>query len=481
MKTEHSRPLRFGAAVAGASEQTLLERLEASRLHVSFDPAQCDLVATAALTVETMRRLPIQISVSSADSTTARAIATAAAAVNPERGVKIGRPRACDFHVHFGFDRGGADLFARPERHGVRMSTQALEQRTNEQASGLGIMACTSAVGAELFKVLAAVLSSRGARHAELSWCPVTLGTDPLTAPVLSGMIELHLALVGLGAIGTATARILSMLPLAGDALLVDSQRFRKENVGTYSAGTAADAVAEPWKVDVVRALLRNFRSRRFPRPVEALVDAIDSGKERWPAVVLAGLDSPEARRGTQLLWPDRLIDGATGDTMCGLHDVRADVESPCLMCIFPARQTGPGAAERLAAVTGLPVELLRHGDQLLLEEHLRGLPRERRAQLEPMIGKPVCGLARAIGLSDLADDGYMPSVPFVSQQAACLVVGRMLAARLGVTRQPNFVQHDALVGPQFATLLDRRPASDCYCQERGRLISVVRQQRRSA
>ena len=43
------------------------------------------------------------------------------------------------------------------------------------------------------------------------------------------------------------------------------------------------------------------------------------------------------------------------------------------------------------------------------------------------------CGLAEAFGLSTADSSGYRPSIPFASQQAACLSVGRLIAYVLGM------------------------------------------------
>lgn len=481
MSLEHSRALKFGAGVAAQSEETLLERLERSRVLITFEPGAADLAAAAGLITETSRRLPVEVAVHSADTAAAESIAVAASAIDATRGVVVERSRDADFHVHVGSGGAGADLVARPERHGARLSRSSVAVRTTERASGLGVMTCAALASAEAFKHLAAVLPERGRMHDNLAWCPVTLGAEPLSAPPLEHRLDLDFALVGLGAIGTAIVRILAGLPVTGRVLLVDPERFAPENVGTYSIGTAADAALDPtpWKVDLAAQVLPALDCIPIHRPVEELIEDVDAGRARWPELVLAGLDTPQARREMQRLWPDRLIDGATGDTMCGLHDVRSGDDTACLMCLFPSRTEGPSATERLAAATGLPTELLRYGDQPLREEHLRELPPQRRALLQAHVGKPVCGLAQAIGMTSLASDGFMPSVPFVSQQAACLVVGRLLATELRVPCESNFVQHDALVGPNAATCLWRGPTEGCYCGERATLIAKVRETRR--
>ena len=110
-------------------------------------------------------------------------------------------------------------------------------------------------------------------------------------------------------------------------------------------------------------------------------------------------------------------------------------------------------------------------------DEHLAQLAPEQRERLRPHVGKPVCGLARALGLTALEAGDYRPSVPFISLQAACLAVGRLLARDR--VEQPNLVQYDGLFGPQAATLERMAPTPRCYCQSYAATIARVRAHRR--
>jgi hypothetical protein len=161
---------------------------------------------------------------------------------------------------------------------------------------------------------------------------------------------------------------------------------------------------------------------------------------------------------------------------MLGMCDHHHGID-PCLMCIFPVDRSRPSGADLVAERLGLPRDL--HPDAPLIEDHLKGLPDEQRDRLLPHLGKPICGLARATGLSILAADAFMPAVPFVSLQAACLSVARLMAAAQGGDPTVNFVQYDALFGPQAATLQRTKKRSGCTCEERAEVISLVRDRRR--
>jgi hypothetical protein len=187
-------------------------------------------------------------------------------------------------------------------------------------------------------------------------------------------------------------------------------------------------------------------------------------------------MDNVEARYDVQRLWPRVLIDGGTGDTMLGFYDAtwRSGRSGPCLMCFLP-RNGSSSALDHLAEITGLSVERLARGDDRLTEDDLIGLSDKERDKLLPYLGTNVCGLAQALGLTELESDGYQPAVPFVSLQAACLSVGRLISILLGLHDQRNLIQYDTLIGPIMATTEQLNPSPNCYCQERSGIVQAVR------
>lgn len=484
MRPEHTRPLLLASAVTGAAETSLFEHLQAQEVTVALESSRPDLLLAAELLLSTVGRLPVRLALDPEGLERAH-VARLQAAISD---LGLGQTLRCSalgdaqIRVRLGADPTGVDFAAVPVRHGAHLA-RCERLSPGPTGNALGAMTCAALASAEIFKAAAQVLESRAKTHLELGWCPVTLSDRPQDAPDLPGLHGLDVALVGLGAVGSAAARILSLLPASGRALLVDPERFAPENLGTYSLGTLADARADTdldagrWKVELAADALRRFSCEPLALPIEAAIERIDAGELRWPRTVLSGLDSVGARREVQRLWPDNLLDGATSDTMCGLHDVRHG-DGACLMCLFPLRTEGPGAAERLAQATGLPADLLRYGDQPLTEEHLRLANPPMRAALADQLGKPICGLAQAVGMTALDGDGYRPSVAFVSQQAACLMVGRLIATRLGLVDCATFVQYDALFGPRDSTTDYRHADPNCFCQQRAGLVERVRAER---
>ena len=159
---------------------------------------------------------------------------------------------------------------------------------------------------------------------------------------------------------------------------------------------------------------------------------------------------------------------------MVGLHDHRFG-NDPCMRCLFPERHELPSGVEQFAAELGIAPELLADGERLLEASDLRGLREDQQDRVRPQLGRPVCGLVRALGLTTADAEGFMPSAPFISLQAACLSVGRLMADVLGVARNGNFVQYDALIGPQHASVLRMERSPACYCSARAQTIAAVR------
>jgi hypothetical protein len=480
---DFSRVLRLGHRTTGETESELAQRLAAHRVSVAVDAAVPGALTTATILVSGLARLPGEVSLdpSSLSPREVDALAAAMSAVHPQRRLDVRAARPDEFRVDVGpGHRGG--VHGLPVAHGYQIGWSSRRVAVPPEAppvSGLGAAATAAALACETFKAAAGVTGIRGGRPTSRSFCPVSLTSRPQDGPILPASWRLDGAVAGIGAIGTGIALILSLLPVEGALLLVDRQLIAIENLGTYSLGGMADVEACRHKTAVAAAILDRFTTRRFEGDVADLPSRIDSGSERWPPVILAGLDSPDARRDLQQVWPDLLIDGATGDTMAGLHEVVAGGE-PCMECLFPPA-TRSTAAEVLAAATGLAPEVAAQGSHLLAPEHLRDLPPEQQARLRPHLGREICGLARPFGLTDLVDDGFQPAVPFVSLTVATLVVGRLVARATGRKPRTNLVQFDVLAGPHLISRQHRRGVSGCRCNVRRGTITAVRTRRAGA
>ncbi len=485
MEPEHSRALLLASGVTSTPASRLEQRLNDSVVAVSVDPGMPGAELTARVLVTTLRRGPGHL-VLLDDRLTHHMVAdlvAAATAIDPTRPLRITRtvPDSVTTRVHVGASVPGQVIRVVPDGHGAHLaSTRTAVIRPARPGTPLGAVYAAALAAGEVFKHTARVLTRRRVIHRHLRFCPVTCTTDLAACPIPTGPLRMDLALLGVGAIGTGIVLLLRELDAEGTLLAADRQRYAPENKGTYSLGGVAEVETAPWKVDLARQNLPRFDVTPFHDPVESLIKAVDDGKAPWPRLVLTAFDSADARRDAQRLWPDRLIDAATGDTMLGLHDHQYG-NDPCMWCVFPVRRNQPSGAERIAEQLGLPVELLAEADTILTDEHLAGLTDEQRRRLVPHLGTPMCGLARATGLTSLDANGYMPSIPFVSLQAACLSVGRLLATHLGVDTPSNFIQYDSLIGPQAASIDAMRIRLDCICRTRAHTIDKVRAARARA
>lgn len=485
MELEHSRALLLASGVTTTPASRLEQRLNDSVVAISVDPDMPTAGLTARVLVTTLRRGPghLVLVEDGLPRSMVDDLIAAAAAVDPTRPLRVTRavPDTVTSWVHVGPAVLGQVIRVVPDGHGAHLtSTRTAVIRPARPGTPLGAVYAAALAAGEVFKHTARVLAQRRVIHRHLRFCPVTLTTDLTACPLLPGPLRLDLALLGVGAIGTGIVLLLRELDAEGTLLAVDRQRYAPENKGTYSLGGTVEVETAPWKVDIARQNLPRIDVTPFYEPVENLIKAVDDRQIPWPRLVLTAFDTEDARRDAQRLWPDRLIDAATGDTMLGLHDHRHGLD-PCMWCLFPVRRDQPSGTQRVAKRLGLPVELLAQADTVLAEEHLAGLSNEHQRQLSPHLGTPMCGLAQAAGLTDLDDNGYMPSIPFVSLQAACLSVGRLLGTHLSIDPADNFIQYDSLIGPQAASIETMRVRADCICRTRTRTIGKVRATRLAA
>jgi hypothetical protein len=484
VSVEHSRALKLAEGVSGKAASALERHLDSSTVVVSVESGMPQSHLTTRTLLTTLRRGlgEIVLITTGLDDSFITELQEASAAIDPKRGIRVlsesDRIPSGSVRIHVGPTLQAPAIRIVPEGYGAHVAgSSGAVIRIRRPGNEIGAVYAASLGAAEVFKHTAQVSPNRRVLHRHLRFCPMALSGDLLAAPDLPTRRAFDLTLVGIGAIGTGIVFLLDALGAEGRIVLVDRQRFALENLGTYSIGGVADVEEGPWKVDLAKRYLRRFDAVPVPVAVSDAIQSVDAGKIAWTPIVLSALDSSEARRDTQRLWPDRLVDAQTGDTMLGLCDYRHGID-PCMFCVFPADQ-GPSGAELVAERLGLSMQELADPDAVLTEADLHGKTTEQQNLLRPHVGKPMCGLARAIGLSGLDADGFMPSVPFISLQAACLSVARLVAATNGTeTALSNFVQYDGLFGPQAATIETMKQRPGCVCSARASSIDAVRASR---
>ena len=482
MNIEHSRSIRLASTVTGLDEPTLRDRQERALIFVSLEPALAGAPLAARTLLCTLRRLPGRLALSSTGLPRhlVKEMVAATLAIDPSRPLVLDHGASeATVRIHIGVeDRAGAVRVV-PDGFGAQLAGDPeVDFGSVRPANALGAIFAAALAAAEAFKHVVVDNPDRRTLHRYLSFCPLTLTGDTTMAPDLWITREpIDAGIVGNGAIGTAIALILAELRLGGRLLLCDHERYGRENRGTYSLGGELEACTEPLKVELVGEVVRSagYSTIALAEKSTGMIERIDAGEIVAPPVLLTGLDSIEARRETQMLFPDHIFDAATGDTALGLH--HAVPAGPCLRCFFPRGTGGPDPLVRLSEETGLPVGRLRRGDEALTAEDLAGLTPAQRELLDKFLGQPVCGLADALGLTSASVEDYRPSVPFVSQLAACLAVGRLLAVRAGLEPEANLFQFDALHGPLSDGEI-RGPEPGCFCQQRRSVVRDLRLRR---
>ena len=476
---EHSRVLLLGTRSSDIPESELESALNRSVTAVTIQGDSSGAIETAALLLGMLRRMPGHVVIvdRSLPPGIASELARSVDRIAPDNPVSVrsAEPKDATARIHVGATGHGPNAIrVVPEGYGAHLLADPAETlAVSRSPNRLGCMFAAALGASEAFSANAQVRPHRRRQATHISFCPVSLTSDLYAAPDLTAR-TLDLALVGCGAIGTAMAVIISGLPFTGRLLAADRQVFQLENVGTYSLGTMDEVHNRVPKVNVVEACLHGFEVIAVHGELADLPGLATAGSIPWPKLMLCGLDSPEARRTAQRLWPDRLFDAATGDTTVGVHDTYPT--GPCIECVFPLNTGGPSALERLADATGLSISILGR-DEPLTEADLVGVPLDKRQRLLEHIGAPKCALAKAYGLTDLGADGYRPSVAFVSAQAACLGVGALIAHLIGIER-PTLFQCDALRGPHLAIAEHLVPRPDCYCQRHRTRVAAVRASR---
>jgi molybdopterin/thiamine biosynthesis adenylyltransferase len=483
MSTNYSRPLKLAhssaAAVAGLEE----------RLHQTTVVVGCDdrsYLSALSVLLCNLRRLPIDLIIGSgarAELTDAdlEFLTGLAGDIDPGRPIRVGEsPASSTLRLYLGPESRRADISAVPDGHGVRLRRPGRAYPSHFNAgTGLGSVLTAAVLTAEAFKEIVGVHALRQRRLDSFDFNPVTLRAD---GPALPLTVVDHATLIGAGAIGTAIGLIFREAGIEGSLTVVDDQVFEDPNVATCSLGRWQDAAERLHKTRLLKRELPKMDIQRAEGTAQDYINMLDRGEFVMPQTVFGAVDSIDARHQISKIYAPLTLDGSTGGitgTTIGLAE--ATPSGPCLRCYFARlpSDTTPSAEQRLADETGLNIRLLADGDHILSADDLNHLPAEGARLLAPHVGKPICGLARTLGLTG-TEDSYRPSASFVSQQAAALVVGALIARSNGIAGRLRDLEYDALFGPDNSMVDYRRPDANCSCQTDSAIIGRVMDHRRA-
>ena len=318
-------------------------------------------------------------------------------------------------------------------------------------------------------------------------WTYRTGSEDP--GPRLPDGLLVELLMVGGGAIGNGTAYLLSRLPLYGRALVIDRQRYRKENWGTGiclgpdDVGRAPDMVGRV-KAEFIAEVLGPKRN-----PTWRCADIADLATEltdprRAPRIIVSGLDDIDPRHEVQRLWPDLVIDGAIdAGSSCQVSCHPWGEDTACLMSLF--RQPPSERAELVASrATGLDPCVFGDDQAVITQAHIDAAPAAKKPWLAKHLGKPVCSVASEAVIAMLSSEkqaaGFAPSVPFVACFSACMISTELVRYLVdGRTLPEPRYQLNLLWGPQRGGDYPQARRPTCFCVQRADVINGVKARRR--
>ncbi|MGH9920953.1 MAG: ThiF family adenylyltransferase, partial [Nitrososphaerales archaeon] len=366
----------------------------------------------------------------------------------------------------------------------VGTSPLALEGSV-DQNNPIGALAAASLGASEVFKRLISLKPERGRPLEGLTFSVFSYscgGIDP--GPLLPTEIPLDLGLVGLGAIGNATATLLADLPVSGRALAIDHDFFEDVNLATCLSIEPPD-VGES-KADFTQRLLsRRLEVHPFTETVQQVSERFGSSL-RFPAIFADGLHDIESRIFVQGLWPDLVVDGAMGGqalAQVSVHPWGPDVG--CLKCLFREPAGEPTEVVQVRA-TGLRRDRVIEADSPVTDQDVADAPEGRREWLRDRVGRPICSVIEEGVADDLSQSRqrteFRPAVPFVATMSASMVVGELVRRGMGLSSPLEPRYHlDLFQGPGRGQLVPQTRRIDCECTVRHANIERFRRLRAEA
>jgi len=303
---------------------------------------------------------------------------------------------------------------------------------------------------------------------------------------------------VGAGAVGNAVVLgFESCKAVRGVLDLMDPKSVDIKNLNRCYYFTEKDVEVERAKVDVL--------SREAARPgfrISGVCAPFSSAATGGKTIVVSAVDNNEARHRIQEELPERLVEGATGDTTMSVSVHELDHGMSCLVCRHPDRSAGganhvPLTVEEAAEVTGLSQSEIQSGEvndsmeitEALIARVRKSSPEAAESLQEAMdVGIDLCGalgdIRSRFGTVNAPQEA---SVPFVSNLAGVLAAAEVvkllvaeeepdtpvLANVLELDLACDYARHD------HVSYREPPRASCQFCQGRAEMIDAVLQRRR--
>jgi hypothetical protein len=291
-------------------------------------------------------------------------------------------------------------------------------------------------------------------------------GALPEGPPLPVASLELDGFLVGCGAVTNGWAYAVKRLPIVGHLEAVDRQVLRIENIGPYVA-SGREWLGKPKAEMIAKVLGPAIGVTPRPDEWEFFKIRLRYGL-RVPPIVVNGLDNVETRHSVQRLWPEALIDMASGGlTSQVILKARRD-DGICLLRALHRPAHEVGWAERLARETGLPIErILEEPTTAISEDDIEQAPEDKRVGLERARenGQFVCGRVTEHNLHfEGRDTNFAPAVPFVTGFSGVAGAAATMKWLMGYSERASFhFQHSFASGRARRITMKCDPGCDCW------------------
>jgi hypothetical protein len=306
----------------------------------------------------------------------------------------------------------------------------------------------------------------------------------PTVANPRIGEVRIERALLaGIGAVGQAAVDVLVGSDSAGLLDVVDFGSVDDvTNLNRSVLAVEDDLLSLTAKVQL--AVRRAAGSPLVIEPhectVEEIVDAYGQGRLAWPHVAISALDNGAARRALQSLWPDLVLDGATGGTLAQVFRHRHGERTACLRCLHAEEPGGGDYLGAMATATGIDRDRLAAGlagaKVMVTERDIETAPSSAHDLIARHVGGDICGLlADAERYLDPKAEPVQLSVAFTSYLAGTFLAGELIKAVTGLSSPLGRYQIDPLANLDPEGPFSQAPLSSCFCQVRADVISAVR------
>jgi molybdopterin/thiamine biosynthesis adenylyltransferase len=321
--------------------------------------------------------------------------------------------------------------------------------------------------------------ASRRVAYSLFEYGRPTTVPPPIAVPVIDRAL-----LAGDGAVGQACVDVLvssgasGRLPVVDHGLVDDWTNLNRSVLAREQ--DLRDQTPKA-RLAVGRALGSPLVIEPYERSIEETVALIEAGTIPWPRIVLSALDNRPARWALQSLWPDLVLEGATGGTMVQVFRHAHADGAACLRCLHPEDDATGEYLVTMARATGLEGEriakaLAGTNDEVTAED-VDAAPPGIREVLATNVGRDICGLLTDV--ERYLGPGAEPiqlSIAFSSYLAGTFLAGELVKAASGLSSPlGGRYQVDPLANllPDAPFVQDASPT--CFCQERASVVEGLR------